>query len=270
MSEHAPSLGTELTLPKGGALPAGHAMVFERAGAVFANSRDVADFFGKRHDHVLRDIRHLIVEGVPNFGEGSYTLPETGPQTHPCFDMTRDGFSLLAMGFTGKKALKWKLLYIGAFNKMESELRARAAPVAIDLSSNGALLALANDLVQAILAERAKTVTLIAENAALAPKAVALAVLADAEGSLTLTDVAKSLSMQRAILIDRLRGRWIYRRTENGPWIGFQPRIDAGHLVHKLETVTQSDGKERVRSQVRVTAKGLAVMAKHFAAEAST
>jgi phage regulator Rha-like protein len=58
----------ELTLPKGGALPEGRVMVFEREGAVFANSRDVADYFGKRHDHVLRDIRHLVAEASPNWG----------------------------------------------------------------------------------------------------------------------------------------------------------------------------------------------------------
>lgn len=39
--------------------------------------------------------------------------------------MNRDGFSLLAMGFTGKKALEWKLKYINAFNEMERQLRER-------------------------------------------------------------------------------------------------------------------------------------------------
>ncbi|WP_394258314.1 Rha family transcriptional regulator [Xanthobacter autotrophicus] len=72
-------------------------------GRIVTSSRDVAAFFGKRHDHVLRDIDALILQApacLPNFGEGSYTLPSTKMQQHRCFDMTRDGFMLLAMGFT--------------------------------------------------------------------------------------------------------------------------------------------------------------------------
>ena len=109
------------------ALPqAGEPAVFTAAdGRVVTNSRDVATFFGKRHDHVLRDIDALTVQApacLPNFGEGSYTLPSTGAQQHRCFDMTRDGFVLLAMGFTGAKALALKLAYIERFNAMEAAL----------------------------------------------------------------------------------------------------------------------------------------------------
>ncbi len=70
MSDHSLTMTAELTLPKGGALPEGRVLVFEREGAVFANSRDVADYFGKRHDHVLQDIRHLVAEASPNLGRG--------------------------------------------------------------------------------------------------------------------------------------------------------------------------------------------------------
>lgn len=73
-----------------------------------ATSKDVADFFGKRHDHVVRDIDVLVGLGVPNFGETSYVHPQNR-QTYRQFEMTRDGFTLLAMGFTGKKALQFKL-----------------------------------------------------------------------------------------------------------------------------------------------------------------
>lgn len=58
-----------------------------------------------------------------NFAEGYYTLPQTGTQQHPYYNLTRDGFFLLAMGFTGKKALQFKLAYIDAFNRMEAQLQ---------------------------------------------------------------------------------------------------------------------------------------------------
>lgn len=98
-------------------------------GKVFANSRDVAEYFGKRHDHVLRDIDALIeVEPAcaPNFGEASTAvkMPNGGTRKVRGFDMTRDGFTLLAMGFTGREALQFKLAYIEAFNEMEAKLKA--------------------------------------------------------------------------------------------------------------------------------------------------
>ena len=113
-------------------------VVYALEGTVFANSRDVAAYFEKRHDNVLRDIDNLItVAPILNKGASSnlrrprhlspcfekvpYVDPQNG-QTYRSFSMTRDGFTLLVMGFTGKTALGWKLSYIEAFNKMEAEI----------------------------------------------------------------------------------------------------------------------------------------------------
>lgn len=79
-------------------------------GKVFANSRDVAEFFGKEHFNVLRDIRNLE---MPSDLKASFFQPVRLPDKYGremnAFDMTRDGFTLLAMGFTGKRALEFKL-----------------------------------------------------------------------------------------------------------------------------------------------------------------
>lgn len=77
-------------------------------GKVFANSRDVAEFFGKRHADVLRDIDNLRTaseEAERNFALCPYQA-EVGGRLYRAFDMTRDGFTLLAIGFTGKRALE--------------------------------------------------------------------------------------------------------------------------------------------------------------------
>lgn len=101
-------------------------IVFAREGTVFGSSRDVSIHFGKRHDDVLRRIRALLKQepslGLRTFAETPYTDPQNGV-TYPAYDMTRDGFALLAMGFTGEKALRFKLAWIEAFNRMETELR---------------------------------------------------------------------------------------------------------------------------------------------------
>lgn len=96
-------------------------------GEPVASSRQIAESFGKDHNHVLRDIKALL-EGMPKNGQPllfyktEYTHEQNG-QTYPMYLMNRDGFTLLAMGFTGKAALEWKLKYIAAFNAMEKKLK---------------------------------------------------------------------------------------------------------------------------------------------------
>ncbi|MCM1276033.1 MAG: Rha family transcriptional regulator [Lachnospiraceae bacterium] len=100
---------------------------------VFADTHDtarvsslfVAKFFEKNHKDVLRDIRNIIepTSGLSeeftqrNFAPSKYK-DSTGRKL-PCYEMTRDGFTLLAMGYTGAKAMKFKELYIRRFNEME-------------------------------------------------------------------------------------------------------------------------------------------------------
>lgn len=91
---------------------------------MLVSSLEVAKNFGKNHQHVMRDIRNLR-EGVQNWTDLFYKstyVHEQNKQQYPMYLMNRDGFTLLAMGFTGKDALEWKLKYIQAFNEMEAKL----------------------------------------------------------------------------------------------------------------------------------------------------
>lgn len=91
---------------------------------VVTDSRSVAEHFGKRHDHVMRDIE-AYKKDVPNFGEMFHetTMPDSYGRQQKAYLMNCDGFSLLVMGFTGAKALEWKLKYINAFNAMEKAIK---------------------------------------------------------------------------------------------------------------------------------------------------
>lgn len=97
-------------------------------GNIWTTSCLVAEKFNKNHKDVIRVIDRLIVDiedGVILrspllFEKSTYITSQNKPQ--PMYRMNRDGFSLLAMGFTGKEALKWKLKYIEAFNAMEEKL----------------------------------------------------------------------------------------------------------------------------------------------------
>jgi Rha family phage regulatory protein len=102
----------------------------------------VAEYFHKDHRKVLRSIDNLL-GGLPKnghtlFKETSYIEEQNG-QTYRKYIMTRDGFSLLAMGFTGKKALQWKLRYIEEFNKMEKALMERKNEEYVNARKNGIL-----------------------------------------------------------------------------------------------------------------------------------
>lgn len=103
-------------------------------------SLQIAEKFGKRHDHVVRDIENLL-EGIPKSGEtyfrkSSYKNEQNG-QEYPMYYMNRDGFSLLVMGFKGKKALEWKLQYINAFNQMEHILNEKSTDMWIETRKQG-------------------------------------------------------------------------------------------------------------------------------------
>ena len=93
-------------------------------GKIVTSSQAVAYYFEKQHRNVLRAIRGMLKNEHTKemFYEYLYT-DKQNDQTYPAFLMTRDGFTLLAMGFTGKKALEWKIRYIQAFNEMERKLK---------------------------------------------------------------------------------------------------------------------------------------------------
>lgn len=96
---------------------------FGREERATCTSLDVAETFGKDHKYVLRDIRELKCSEdfrVSNFGLSKYVNSQGREQ--PLFVMTRDGFTLLAMGYTGETAMKFKEAYIRQFNAMESAI----------------------------------------------------------------------------------------------------------------------------------------------------
>lgn len=96
------------------------------------DSRKVAEVFGKRHDNVMRDIENIIkgllkiedTHPTEMFFLESYINEQNG-QKYLQYYMNRDGLSLLVMGFTGAKAMHWKIKYIEAFNQMEKELNTK-------------------------------------------------------------------------------------------------------------------------------------------------
>ncbi|MBS5986009.1 Rha family transcriptional regulator [Clostridium sp.] len=111
--------------------------ILNQGGHLVVTSRQISDDFEKEHRNVVRDIETLIanIGGAQNcadlFIEAEYQHPQN-KQFYKEYLLTRDGFSLLVMGFTGSKALEWKLKYIEAFNKMEQALKNQTKPTCIE------------------------------------------------------------------------------------------------------------------------------------------
>ena len=168
------------------------------------SSRQVAESFEKNHQHILRDLDD-IKGGVQNwtdlFIESEYQHSQN-KQTYREYLLTRDGFSLLAMGFTGQKALTWKLKYIEAFNSMEAELNtpekimARALRIADEELKN---LKLTNS-------------RLTTENMIMAPKADYFDEMVDRNLLTNFRDTAKMYNIKQKNFIDFLIAKkYIYR-----------------------------------------------------------
>jgi phage antirepressor YoqD-like protein len=140
------------------------------------------------------------------------------------------------------------LAVIRAYDSM-----ATAKPIALD--DPAALRA-------ALLGYTEKVMILQGTVDALKPKAAALDHMAGLEGSMCITDAAKSLAVKPSALFAKLQGMgWIFKRVGSG-WIGYQSRIQSGDLIHVAHEVNGE-----VRSNVHVTAQGLTKLAKRLAAE---
>lgn len=104
-------------------------VITRKDGELVVSSRQVAEDFEKEHSKVIRTIEHLF-QGIAKSGDtpSKYFIMdsyenEQNKQKYIQYLITQRGFSLLVMGFTGEKALQWKLKYIEAFNKMEQAIK---------------------------------------------------------------------------------------------------------------------------------------------------
>lgn len=104
-------------------------LVFINDKEVMTDSLIVAEAFGKRHDHVIRDIEKIVVSisdisTAPKFGVSEYK-DSTG-RSLPKYNLCRDSLMLLVMGYGGKRAMQIKINYINAFNAMYEHIKITA------------------------------------------------------------------------------------------------------------------------------------------------
>ena len=213
---------------------------------IVVSSKDVAESFSKEHKHVLRDI-DKFQKDVSEFGlmfqESSYE--DSYGRNQKCYLMNRDGFSLLAMGFTGQKALDWKLKYIEAFNALEKEynapekIMARALRIADETINN---LRIENKVQQQQIAE-------------LKPKATYYDLVLQCADLLSVTEIAKDYGMAAKGFNEKLRQNGIQYK-QGGVWFLYAKYQDKGYTQTKTQNYNRTDGTQGSKTHTYWTQKG--------------
>jgi len=229
----------------------------ELNGRAMANSRGIAEKFNKRHDHVIRDIRKIADQlGSPQnwgrlFEEAEYTN-EQNNQIYKEFLLTRDGFSLVVMGFTGAKALEWKLKYIEAFNKMEEALKGQNK--SLPTTYKKALMQL---LEQVEINEQLEE-----ERKVLLPKADYHDEVLNKDGLITTTVVAKDLGFKSAAKLNQIMFlNKIIFKNQSGTWC---PYANHEWLITEWYADYQSYEREKAKPCLKWTEKGRKWIVENF------
>lgn len=230
----------------------------EKNGQVLASSREVAEKFGKRHDSVLRDIDNLIksdstILWSEMFKETTYT--NSRGKDYRCFDMNRDGFSLLCMGFTGKEALEWKLKYINAFNQMEEKLKSSTQ---LTEEEKYKLMLFSKDASEVAYAHNKlveiATAPLVAEIKEQKPKVEYHDDVLNKEGLITTTVIAKDLGFKSATKLNKIMNmNKIIFKNQSGTWC---PYADYEWLISDGYADYQSYTQEHSSPCLKWTEKG--------------
>ena len=217
-------------------------------------SLKIAEYFGKDHSRILKDIRSLLESNEVTQGDFALSeyLDSTGRKL-PAYNLTKDGFTLLAMGFTGSKALKFKTSYIKAFNLMEAKLKEQATNQ-VTLPSYAETLRLYADTLEA-------KEQLEANYQKALPKIAFHDQVATSINSITVGEFAKVIGTGEGRLF-----KWF---KENGYLITsqqpYQSYIERGYfkVIEKVRT-SPITGEQVTYFQVLVTGKGQSYFSSKF------
>lgn len=228
-------------------------IISSNSGSLTMSSREIAELVDSRHDKVKQSIDRLSdrgVIGVPPVGE---YLDSLGRRAKEYWLTKRDSVVVVAQlcpEFTAKIVDRWQELEAMAAKPIDP------MQVLNDPASMRSLL----------LGYTERVIELEAKVEKIQPMADALIRIAHTEGGRCLTDASKVLQIKPREFISKLAQMgWIYKRAGVTNWIGYQDKVNAGYLEHKLTTVERADGSEKSYAQCLVTPKGVAKLSLLFA-----
>lgn len=235
------------------------------------NSKLVAEVFGKEHRNVVRDIKNLIEGGVLKneqtqmFEETTY-INEQNKQSYPMFIMNQDGFTLLAMGFNGKKAMEFKLKYIEVFNAMKRQIEQSKPSVPqtylealkslVKAEEEKQQLALENKKQQEQILTISKTnMELGNKITEMLPKVSYYDKILQSNATMTVTQIAQDYGMSAVRMNKELESMKIQHKVR-GQWILFAQFLKGGYVHSRAVDIIRNDGQHDVKYNTEWTTKG--------------
>ena len=222
-------------------------------GQAVTNSVKVAEKFGKEHKHVLESIRKLMTAEnsavLQMFEESTYINEQN--KTQPMYLMNRDGFTLLAMGFTGTKAMEFKIDYINAFNKMESKIKKSIAVLPDFTDPAEAAMAWAKEYKEKKVLQienkqlEEENIQLALENQELKNDKNYLDLIMRSKALLTVSQIAQDYGMSGKAMNKQLAQMGI-QYSINGQWILYAKYKDCGYVSSRSIDITRADGRPDV------------------------
>lgn len=227
------------------------------------NSVEIAELVGSRHDNVKRAIERLAKSEVIQLPPMEEVVNKQSLSKNKFADAyifsgekgKRDSIIVVAQlcpEFTARLVDRWQ------------ELEAKVATFTLPNFADPveAARAWADEVEQKRIAKQ-EVIALQSKVEETKPVVEAYGRIALADGSLNMTETAKTLQV-RPIDLRRwlLANRWIYRRNGSKNWLGYQDRVQSGLVEHKINTYEKDDGSQGISEQVRITPKGITVLAK--------
>lgn len=227
-------------------------LVFVENNQVVATSRKVAEYFEKAHKNVIADIRQILVaenSAAKFFFKSTY---ENRGKQYIQYLMNRDGFSLLAMGFTGNKAMQFKLKYIEAFNAMEAKLKSQVSKIdPTSVLDPDVIIALATQLKEA----RKENKQLTKENEIMQPKAKYYDDVLNSSSLIPITRIAKEYGLSGQSL-NRLLCKWEIQYKQGGVFVLYQDYANEGYAYYEDYPYIDDNGDAQTSQLLKWTQKG--------------
>ena len=234
------------------------------------NSKLVAEVFEKEHKNVMQSIRKLMEGTAQNsavrqmFSESTYLNEQNKEQ--PMFVMNQDGFTLLAMGFNGKKAMEFKLKYIEAFNAMKRQIEQSKPSVPQNYLEALKSLVKSEEEKQQLALENRKQqqeiLTISKENMELGnkitemlPKVSYYDQILQSNATMTVTQIAQDYGMS-AIKLNLLLSDMKIQHKMRGQWILYGQFLTGGYVHSRAVDIIRSDGRHDVKYNTEWTTKG--------------
>jgi Rha family phage regulatory protein len=222
-------------------------------GQSVTTSLKVAEVFGKEHKNVLRDIETLSCSDEfnrLNFELISYQ--DSMNREQRAYQMTKDGFSFLVMGYTGDKAGQFKERFIAEFNHREELLKSDEYILARAMEIQRNRIKVLEASLEATQEQMRLQETNLRQQA---PKVQYYDEVLDGQGLISTTIIAKDLGMSANALNNKLHKMGVIYRVQ-GAWVPYSKYQDTGYCKSKTFPYVDKDGQQKTAIHFYWTEKG--------------